>query len=431
MKIRKVGKFFFNDNPQFATFVGEATRDHTRISTGESFIYSQTPPSKTPDKRSLLGKSLPQKLITDYNQSIYKGVTRYHSELKVNKTLQKANEFAIGVELELCAKDIDLADALRSGDILSSNYFHFHEDGSLPYRIGAELNTIPLPADVALSKDFWNGFCAMLNRYFKTSSSCGLHFHINRAFFFPDEAIIQGQFFARTPDADTMKHYNYLNFMALLYDNISRFSNENTKDLLSLVFGRKNNAYCPPLRPSATLRSLDALRAALQKTHVISPRAQIKIASELFSESQDYSLTESAREGRYYGNTRFINPFPFFYDDRAEFNFRSPDPGCLHHTIEFRRGKATLDPQKIHAMICFIYYLSTFVRQRVKSSRSIFDATTPATLERFMKILKNQTMSPMLSAIVSKCYFKEEVPKARCWPALSISSTAGKERLQS
>lgn len=430
MKIKKVGKFFFNDNPQFATFVGEATNDYTRISTGGSLIYRQTPPNKIPDKRSLLGKPLPQKLITDYHQSVYKGVTRYHSEIHINKTLQKANDFAIGVELEMCAKDGDIIEAIKHGDILSSNYFHFHEDGSLPFYIGAELNTIPLPSDVALSKDFWNGFCAMLSRYFKISSSCGLHFHINRAFFFPDDAIIFGQSFAKPPDADTMKHYNYLNFMALLYDNINRFSDKSPTNLLSHVFGRKNNSYCPPLRPSATLISLEALKKTLQKTYSISPRTQLKITSELFSEAQDYNLTDSARGGRYFRSTRFVNSFPFFHDDRSEFNFRSPDPGCLSQTIEFRRGKATLDPQKIHTMICFIYYLSTFVRQTVKSSRSIFDATTPATLERFMKVLKNQTMSPMLSAIVSKCYFKEDPPKVRCWPALSISPTAGKERLQ-
>lgn len=442
MKIKKLDQFFFNDNPQFATFVGDDGQESeqqgnprslllsSRIVHGNRLVPTIAPYCLHKDKHSLYGHSLFIELKNQSKQSIYKGVTSYHHEVFNNRALTKPNDFAIGVELEMNASTVDVKEALREGTILSSNYFHFHADSSLDYDVGVELNTVPLPSKVALSKEFWDGFCAMLRKYFYVNSRCGLHFHINRAFFFPDELASARVVHTVPADEASNKYLNFLNYMSLLYFNIWKGSPGKRlfSHFLSEVFLRSNNHYCPALHPTQTLLNL------LHTKNVLSSYSGSRRLSKTFVDTLFTALYDSALDGilesrRTDETLPRETSFPFFSANRDELNVsRASNSARLDATIEFRRGQATLDPQKIHAMVCFIYYLSVFVRQATHRSRPLYSATTPETLEKFMTVLRDQKVSPRLSNIVSALYFEENRNLPCDWPTYQISRNAGKEK---
>lgn len=68
------------------------------------------------------------------------------------------------------------------------------------------------------------------------------------------------------------------------------------------------------------------------------------------------------------------------------------------NTLEFRRGKGTLNPQRIHAILTFLYYLS---------STAAAAPITPSSAEKFLpdlcKALYTQEHSPLLSHLALSC----------------------------
>lgn len=71
---------------------------------------------------------------------------------------------------------------------------------------------------------------------------------------------------------------------------------------------------------------------------------------------------------------------------------------CTDSTLEFRRGKGTLNPQRIHAILTFLYYLS---------STAAATPITPSNAEKFLpdlcKALYTQEHSPLLSHLALSC----------------------------
>lgn len=113
--------------------------------------------------------------------NLYTGQRSYHYGVEMNTPLKDNYEFRVGVELEVEFNDDDLREAFNEKP---SNWFYREHDGSLG-SYGCEIITIPLLPKDAKSKDFWKPLVDELRG--KASSwdtgRCGLHVHVGREAF--------------------------------------------------------------------------------------------------------------------------------------------------------------------------------------------------------------------------------------------------------
>lgn len=113
--------------------------------------------------------------------NLYTGQRSYHYGVTMNTPLKDNYEFRVGVELEVEFNNDDLRDDFNEKP---SNWFYREHDGSLG-SYGCEIITIPLLPKDAKSKDFWKPLVDDLRG--KASSwdnnRCGLHVHIGREAF--------------------------------------------------------------------------------------------------------------------------------------------------------------------------------------------------------------------------------------------------------
>lgn len=110
----------------------------------------------------------------------YVGYSAYHAHHghEPNHPVNPAGEYMIGVELEVeCHSS---ADKLKLNNI-HSNWFYQERDGSLSDR-GTELITVPLRAKDARNVEFWKPMTTVISKLADSwrCSSTGLHVHISR-----------------------------------------------------------------------------------------------------------------------------------------------------------------------------------------------------------------------------------------------------------
>lgn len=419
---KSMDRLFINNNPQFASFCGARSDTSVRISSGDQFVYPSTValmPPRTWDKSSqdtlCKGKDVSDILITTHQRYYTDGVTSYHERCSVNRALSSEYNFSLGFELEFYTKTPEIYDAIKSGQLLTSNWFHMHSDGSLPWG-GAELVSIPLPADVVLNPDFWSKSCAMWSRFLtcKNVSQCGLHFHINRAFF------VDGVD-RHTPDEERTRRRSYINALALLYYRLSKRS----KPFFNNLFGRETQGYCKSLSTTYTMDSLDSIYTACRSgDHKVSESLTRRIMRKVFA-----NFTSPNAGDRF---DRWQRAYPFFDQDRyQEINVQDPTPSDTEHTVEFRRGKALLDPQHIHAMVSFIYVLSTFVREELIKGTALYDIhASDKLLDKLVYKLVHNKHSDLLSYFAAK-YLSgmNEAEPPLPWLTADIAPESGKVRL--
>lgn len=115
-------------------------------------------------------------------ENIYEGIDCYHSLRDRANEPKKGYSYRIGVELECEFSDSDDRDAFVD---IPRNWYYCERDGSLNSN-GCEVITIPLlPAD-AMSPDFWKPLTDELKDFGAVSwdsPRCGLHVHIGRELF--------------------------------------------------------------------------------------------------------------------------------------------------------------------------------------------------------------------------------------------------------
>ena len=118
------------------------------------------------------------------SHTIYEGQNDYHTshdeDWYMNEPLApSAYPFKMGVELEVeCLNNLAYSRAKK----IKSNVFYKEEDGSLGSR-GIEFISVPLRVEDATSAAFWRPLCETLSTLAasKNKSTTGLHIHIGRA----------------------------------------------------------------------------------------------------------------------------------------------------------------------------------------------------------------------------------------------------------
>lgn len=112
--------------------------------------------------------------------TMYTGIKSYHSHHseEPNKPLKHHSGYKVGVELEV---ECNSAEAYRKCTEIQSNWIYMETDGSLSSR-GIEFITIPLRPQDAKKAETWSTLIPYLSKYAKSwsKSSCGLHVHIGR-----------------------------------------------------------------------------------------------------------------------------------------------------------------------------------------------------------------------------------------------------------
>ena len=117
----------------------------------------------------------------NYNRGeMYEGQQGYHAHhcCRLNTPIKNYRGHRIGVELEVVFNTESEKDDFIS---VPSNWFYRESDSSIG-RYGSEIITIPLLPEDAKSADFWKPLCDSLNNHAQSwdTGCCGLHVHIGR-----------------------------------------------------------------------------------------------------------------------------------------------------------------------------------------------------------------------------------------------------------
>lgn len=276
----------------------------------------------------------------------------------------------LGVELETyCKTSGNLSrgsqvSAMR--EALPSNWFHFEEDGSLDRTVGHELITEVLPPAVYRNLFTWVGLQNCLSPWLESwnHSDTGLHVHVGVRQF--DEChLLPGS------ESDRRK----LAKLAAVFV---------TTELLGYALGdkvflRKPGGYCKALSSSdftriASVAKNGTLTAEDLFDHLFAIFADPEVSFRL---AQEVALGPTRRNL----NTVYIASLSdTLVGHHTELNIEHSE------TIEFRRGKGTLNAISIHRMV---EYCSLIVRYVWKAARTPDMIISPETA--FNYIINNTT----------------------------------------
>ena len=267
-----------------------------------SFIEGQTIIINEETKKDVATKDT--FISRKYTSRIYTGQHGYHhSHSLVSNTPHKPYRYRVGVELEIEAKNSTELETIRK---YKSNWFFMERDGSLN-DYGVEIITIPLLPIDAKSTKFWTPLCSELHKKAVSwdSSNCGLHIHIGR------------EILGRTDKVRS----ETIGKMLYLYHHFVKDTPFNTA-----IYGR-SRAYHDIECKSSLVKAVDILGNKVLKNK--------KFRNEIDKELKDKSNTE-----RYF-DVNILNA----------------------NTIEFRRGKGSLNPTRICAIVEYSEHLCLYAKR--------------------------------------------------------------------
>jgi hypothetical protein len=272
----------------------------------------------------------------DFGTSFYEGRVRdYHTSRRGGYPTfvgKHKAKYCVGIELET------ISTKPTSEVLKKSNWISFEKDGSLSSG-GVEFVTAPIPADRAMDPKFWEKLCEYLNDMkFKSyrESSCGLHAHIGTG---------------ALGETDEEKK-NSLARVLYFYQCIL------TDNLKNKVFKRSTQSYCNALSLSSA-RTLNQVKDYLKK-------GAEKVVWE--EKSQD--------SGRY-----------------SEINHNTNNG---FKTIEFRRGKGSINPNRIACIIALCCTLCEYCRKVTEISKLSMDGYSSYV---YKKLPKNHPLVEVLKDI--------------------------------
>lgn len=239
-----------------------------------------------------------------YTSRIYTGQHGYHhSHSLISNTPHRPYRYRVGVELEIEAKNSAELESIRK---YKSNWFFMERDGSLN-DYGVEIITIPLLPNDAKSTKFWTPLCNELHKKAVSwdSSNCGLHVHIGR------------EILGRTDKVRS----ETIGKLLYLYHHFVKDTPFNTA-----IYGR-SRAYHDIECKSGLVKAVGILGKQVLKNR--------KFRNEIDKELKDKSNTE-----RYF-DVNILNA----------------------NTIEFRRGKGSLNPTRICAIVEYSEHLCLYAKR--------------------------------------------------------------------
>lgn len=261
----------------------------------------------------------------------------YHHRPVLNVFAREGENPTAGVELETVERRDVGCDALEED--LVSNWFHFESDSSLTGdgRRGYELITEPLPPRIYRDLRLWTGLQNILAPWTESFESplTGLHVHVGLEQFESLPGL------AALPTKEDRRIAGKLVSSAVYLCLADRA-------FLDSVFLRRNTSYCSD-------RSGDAfasVSSAISADGVTAGRfVDLVLSSAIRKDSSMWQSGVSASRasvttGDYGSRYRFFNDYlPGFASHGAEINCEHP------FTVEFRRGKGTLNAVSVHRMV--------------------------------------------------------------------------------
>lgn len=260
----------------------------------------------------------------------------YHHRPNLNVFVREGENPTVGVELETVERrDISCEDLEKD---LMSNWFHFESDSSLTGdgRRGYELITEPLPPRIYRDMRLWTGLQNILTPWTESFESkfTGLHVHVGLEQF---ESLHGLEAFSSKQDRRIAGKLVSSAIYLCLAD----------RAFLDSVFLRRNTTYCR----DQTGDVFSAVSSAISTDGITAGRfVDLVLSSAIKKEPETWcSGICSAKDCLMHsdGHTfRFLSDYlPGFASHGAEINCEHP------FTIEFRRGKGTLNAVSVHRMV--------------------------------------------------------------------------------
>lgn len=251
-------------------------------------------------------KNAPNEFVSPNYESkvIYTEQHGYHfSHSAVINQPKKEYKYRIGVELEVEANSFEKLDAIRK---TKSNWFFMERDGSLN-DYGVEFVTIPLLPKDARNPKFWAPLCDFLEPIAQSWSSrhCGLHVHIGR------------EILGKTEDERSAT----LGKLLYVYHHFLKNSRLNSK-----IFGREQGYH-----------DIECTSGLVRAVEILGNKVLKKPAMR---DAIDKDLKDKSRTDRYF-----------------DINIQNSA------TIEFRRGKGSLRPLRIAAIVEYCETLCDYAKK--------------------------------------------------------------------
>ena len=308
--------------------------------------YSHRPPrisvpvARSRDVADLPGGTTAERL-KNLGQDIHGGKQGYHSRPHLNLFLAKGSDPTAGVEIETVAKAKSEAKCQELEAALTSNWFHAERDGSLDPehdgQFGYEWITDPLPPRVYRDPRTWVGFQNLMTPWVSSfdRSECGLHVHVGLEQFESDSCESFAPFWNPDDRRTLGKYLSAFVYYALL-----------DQAFIDRVVLRKATDYCKPQYPEGfVIGYVPGMKAA----EIVD-----LVACKMLRDSplQWQSLVRGQRSRL--SSDCFEATDRLFYGEACVpgFEGHGVEINCAHpYTVEFRRGKGTLQGISIHRMV--------------------------------------------------------------------------------
>lgn len=389
-----MSELFIGGDPRFLSgcLKGCSANDYT---SAPSVITKATPQSRLATTEALGalpdGQGLPE-AVSRLGVEVHYGKAGYHHRPRLNLFLREGEWPSCGVELETEEREDvplrELATALRS------NWFHFESDSSLGTGStdGYELITEPLPPRCYRNPRLWAGLQNILSPWVRSWEfrQTGLHVHVGMTQF--EELAELSPYLVDLHD----RRYFGKVLSAYLYFNVV------PRTFTDKVFLRKPGEYChAPEQPKGFMPWREGTTGHDVLRNVLFAVMSYEAASGNYTRSNvprtvvGYPRATSAasamgadRAGAARGTSslRYIGHGCSFSGHSCEINVQN------EHTLEFRRGKGTLNGVSILRMVEFCTLL---VRYAAKLVRSPDDPVGPAEIYRY--IAENTTSEALKS----------------------------------
>ena len=326
----------------------------------------------------------------------------YHHRPSLNVFLVEKQEPSVGVEIETVMRNGVRREQIR--DHLCSNWFHFERDGSLPDG-GYELITEPLPPYIYRDPHTWTGLQNAVVPYLSSygCSATGLHVHVGlRQFADIDTLPFRN-------DADRMnvgKHMAILLYFCVL-----------DRAFVDRVMLRKNGSYCSGTTDPRLQEFQNAVRSGVTANEVVDYAVKLWGGSDAATRRASRLRqmdTDGSAASRHYNVVR---------DGQSQYHTGSVCGICCGHsgngsemnathlyTVEFRRGKGTLQAVSIHRMVelatLVVRYAGSLARKPVREypdgTRKDVTVTPQAMYEFIAANTENGSLRQMALAAAQK-----------------------------